>query len=187
MIYLNDDIAGFDLTAALPMLSAQRREQLQKFRHELGRKTCAMAYVLLRQGLQQEYGLQEAPLFCYGEHGKPHIAGRPDIHFSLSHCRAGVICALSDRPVGVDIESIRRYDDSLARYTMNESELQLLSASDHPGLDFTRLWTMKEAVLKCGGSGINDHLKQALEGVTGIETTVNEEKGYVYSVYPALS
>lgn len=184
MIYLNDDIAGFDLQAALPMLSAQRLEQLQKFKHELGRKTCAMAYVLLRQGLEQEYGLLEPPVFNYNEYGKPYIAGHPDIHFNLSHCRAGVICALSNRPVGIDIESVREYNDSLARYTMNEQELQLINASEHPDLTFIRLWTMKEAVLKWNGSGITNNIKDALEGVTGIETTVNEKKGYVYSVYP---
>ena len=41
MIYLNDDIEHFDWQAALPLLSEQRREQCLKFKHELGRKTCA--------------------------------------------------------------------------------------------------------------------------------------------------
>jgi hypothetical protein len=40
-------------------------------------------------------------------------------------------------------------------------------------------------VLKWDGSGITNNIKDALEGVTGIETTVNEKKGYVYSVYPS--
>jgi 4'-phosphopantetheinyl transferase len=87
--------------------------------------------------------------------------------------------------VGIDIESVREYNDSLARYTMNEQELQLINASEHPDLAFTRLWTMKEAVLKWDGSGITNNIKDALEGVTGIETKVNEKKGYVYSVYPS--
>ncbi len=187
MIYLNDDIEGFDLQAALPMLSEQRRQQLQRFKHELGQKTCAMAYLLLCQGLREEYGLLEPPLFDYNEHGKPHIVGYPDIHFNLSHCRAGVICVLSHCPVGIDIESVREYNDSLVRYTMNEREQQLISASEQPAVAFTRLWTMKEAVLKCKGTGITDNIKCALDGVTGIETSVNDKKGYVYSVYPGLS
>ena len=102
MIYLNDDIAGFDFDAALPLLSEQRREQALKFKYELGRKTCAMAYLLLCEGLQKEYGLTERPVFEYGEHGKPAIIGHPDIHFNLSHCREAVICAVSNRPVGID-------------------------------------------------------------------------------------
>ena len=38
MIYLDDNIEGFDLQAALPMLSEQRREQLHKFKHELEKR-----------------------------------------------------------------------------------------------------------------------------------------------------
>ena len=60
MIYLNDDIAHFDFDAALPLLSDQRREQAMKFKYELGRKTCAMAYLLLCEGLEKEYGLTAA-------------------------------------------------------------------------------------------------------------------------------
>lgn len=43
MIYLNDRIDEFDLQAALPLLSEQRRQQALKFKFELGRKTCAAA------------------------------------------------------------------------------------------------------------------------------------------------
>ena len=84
MIYLNDHLDDFDFNAALPLLSEQRRQQALRFRHELGRKQCAAAYLLLCEGLQQEYGISERPLFDYGEHGKPVIVGHPDIHFNLS-------------------------------------------------------------------------------------------------------
>ena len=47
MVYLNDHIADFDWEKALPLLSEQRREQTLKFKYELGRKTCAGAYLLL--------------------------------------------------------------------------------------------------------------------------------------------
>ena len=182
MIYLNDDIAGFDFEAALPLLSDQRREQALKFKYELGRKTCAMAYLLLCEGLRQEYGITERPVFDYGEHGKPIIVGHPDIHFNVSHCREGVICVVSDRPVGVDIESIREYKESLVRYTMNDCEVQQIEQAEHPEVEFIRLWSMKEAVLKLSGKGIVDNMKGVLTGHEQIETVYNEEKKYIYSV-----
>lgn len=182
MIYLNDDIAGFDFDAALPLLSEQRREQALKFKYELGRKTCAMAYLLLCEGLQKEYGLTERPVFEYGEHGKPAIIGHPDIHFNLSHCREAVICAVSNRPVGIDIESIREFKDSLARYTMNEQEVQQIEQAAQPNVEFIRLWTMKEAKLKLTGHGITDNMKHVLDGSEHFETVINEKKGYIYSV-----
>ena len=169
MLYLNDDIAGFDFEAALPLLSEQRRQQALKFKHEQGRKTCAMAYLLLCKALRQEYGITELPVFEYGEHGKP--------------CEA-VICVVSNRPVGVDVESIREYRDSLVRYTMNDQEVQQIERAERPDVEFIRLWTMKEAVLKLSGRGIVDDLKHVLTDAKTSEltTVVDPEVRYMYSI-----
>ena len=156
MIYLNDNLESFDFEASLPLLSAQRREQALQFRYELGRKTCAAAYLL--------------------------IAGHPDIHFNLSHCREAVLCVVSDRPVGCDVESIREFHESLVRYTMNDAEVRQIEQAPHPATEFIRLWTMKEAVLKLSGEGIRDDLKGVLQGKDGFQTVVNQEKNYIYSI-----
>lgn len=183
MVYLNDDIAHFDFEAALPLLSEQRREQALKFKHELGRKTCAAAYLLLCEALQQEYGITEKPVFEYKEHGKPMLVGHPDIHFNFSHCREAVVCVVSDCPVGIDVESIREYKESLVNYTMNDDEAQQITLSDNPALMFTKFWTRKEALLKLTGEGIGGRsMKEVLTGTEEIETVVCKEKNYVYSV-----
>ena len=100
----------------------------------------------------------------------------------MSHCREAALCALSDKPVGVDVESIGRYNESLVRYTMNDDELQQILTADRPDVAFTRLWTMKEAVLKLSGEGLHNNLKEVLTGVTGITTVVSPDERYVYSV-----
>ena len=182
MIYLNDDIEHFDWEAALPLLSDQRREQCLKFKFEQGRKTCAAAYLLLCEGLQKEYGLTEKPVFEYGEHGKPSLVGHPDIYFNMSHCKEAAICVLSDKPVGVDIESIRRYSESLARYTMNDEEMALIEKAERRDVEFIRLWTLKEAVLKHSGEGIRNDMKHVLDGLKQAKTQINEKKSYIYSV-----
>ena len=183
MVYLNDDIEHFDWQAALPLLSPQRREQCLKYKHELGRKTCAAAYLLLCEALRQDYGIQEPPVFDYGEHGKPVIVGHPDIHFNLSHCREAALCAVSSQPIGVDVESIHRYSESLARYTMNDEEMAQILQAENPALVFTQLWTRKEAVVKLTGHGISNDMKHVLEDVPfEIETVANADKNYVYSV-----
>ena len=192
MIYLNDHLFDFDLDAALLELSEQRRQLALRYRHELGRRTCAAAYLLLCEGLRKEYGITEKPVFEFGEHGKPSIIGRPDLHFSLSHCREAAICVLSDRPVGIDIESVGRYNDRLVRYTMNDEEMAQILASNRPDIAFTRLWTQKEAVLKCTGEGIGNDLKNVLKKFressptthrpSPITTVESPDERYVYSV-----
>ena len=182
MIYLNDDIEHFDWEAALPLLSEQRREQCLKFKHEQGRRTCAAAYLLLCEGLRKEYGIEEPPVFEYGEHGKPSIVGHPEIYFNISHCREAAICVLSDKPVGVDIESIRTYNESLARYTMSDEEMIQIERAERRDVEFIRLWTLKEAVLKCSGEGIRNDMKRVLDGLKHVKTVINEKKCYIYSV-----
>ena len=73
MIYVSEDIWEFDLEAGLKDISEQRREQALKFKFEQGQRLCVLAYQLLKEGLQKEYGITENPIFEYNEHGKPSI------------------------------------------------------------------------------------------------------------------
>ena len=181
MVYIDEHIDDFDLQAALPEISEQRRLQALRFKFERGQRTCVLAYLLLKKALREEYGLTENPLFEYGPHGKPFIVGHPEIHFSLSHCREAVACAVSDRPVGIDVESVQRYRESLAQYTMNDEEQRLIVAAKRPDVAFIRLWTMKEARLKLTGEGITNDLKSALSGGSWQFTTVERlDKNYIY-------
>ncbi len=184
MIYIDDRIFEFDLTSALQQISSQRREQAVRFKHELGQRTCVLAYLLLKRALREEYGINENPVFEYNEHGKPSIVGHPDIYFNFSHCREAVVCAVSNQPVGIDVESVRVFKESLVRYTMNDDEVQLILSAERPEVAFTRLWTMKEARLKLTGQGIQDNLKTVLDEAHPKRYTTVEclEKGYIYTV-----
>ncbi len=183
MVYIDEHIDDFDLQAALTEISEQRRLQALRFKFERGQRTCVLAYLLLKKALREEYGLTENPLFEYGPHGKPFIVGHPEIHFSLSHCREAVACAVSDRPVGIDVESVQRYRESLAQYTMSDEEQQLIAAAERPDVAFIRLWTMKEARLKLTGEGITNDLKSALDGGSWQFTTVERlDRNYIYTV-----
>jgi len=182
LIYLNDCIEDFDLFRALPLLSEQRRNQCLKYKRELGRKTSALAYMLLCEGLRKEYGISEKPLFKYGKHGKPSIVGHDDIHFNISHCCNAVVCAINSHPIGVDVESLSSFDISLVSYTMNTHEQERIICSPRPDIEFIRLWTMKEAVLKLSGKGLCCDMTTILTGNESVCTVVNLEKEYVYSV-----
>lgn len=183
-VYINDHIDLLDLSAALRQISSQRREQALRFKYEQGQRLCVAAYLLLKEALEEQEGITENPVFEYGEHGKPFIAGRPELHFSLSHCKEAAVCVLSRKPVGIDVESIGRYRDSVARYAMNDEELRQIQQAERPEVEFTRLWTMKESLLKMTGEGINDNMKGVLQN-TGKECfTIIEkiDKNYIYTI-----
>lgn len=87
--------------------------------------------------------------------GAPHLPSHPHLHISLSHCRTAVAAAVSESgPVGIDIESRRRVSDALAARVCSPAELDTIHRSDDPEMAFLRLWTRKEAALKCRRTGI---------------------------------
>ena len=177
---LSEEIWDFDLEAGLREISEQRREQALKFKYELGQRLCVLAYQLLKKGLCEEYGITENPIFEYNEHGKPSIVGHPEIFFNMSHCKYAAACVISDKPIGIDVESIREYREGLVSYTMNDEEVHEIESAENPAAAFIRLWTMKEATMKLIGTGISNDMKNVISDNFAY-TTVEKDR-YIYTV-----
>ena len=176
-----DQVSEETIAELLPLASDQRREQALSYKHLFGQFACLKSYVMLRELLEQQ-GLSHPFIFAQNEHGKPYLKDHPDVHFNLSHCKNGIMVAVSDQPIGVDIESYRNVSDSLIRYTMNEAEQHIIQTSDDPIRTFTEYWTKKEAVFKLRGTGITKDLHCLLDGGELVETFVNTDKQYAYSI-----
>ena len=67
----------------------------------------AQAYDLLERAARLHWGWDRLPEMAREERGKPYFPGAPQYHFNLSHSGPFALCALSDRPVGVDIQVVR--------------------------------------------------------------------------------
>ncbi|HOG24919.1 MAG TPA: 4'-phosphopantetheinyl transferase superfamily protein [Bacteroidales bacterium] len=136
----------------------ERTRKMMGYSRIQDRKLCAAAYVLLIYALKKEKLFTRLPLFAYGPCNKPGLSNYPDLHFNISHCEGVVVCALSQTPVGIDIEKVMPYDDELARYICNPVEYQWINAiSGQNALRLTEMWTRKESGVKCLGTGIDCH------------------------------
>jgi 4'-phosphopantetheinyl transferase len=189
MIEIYDDMAQIteeEILHLLPLVSDERREEALKYKHLFGQFACLKSYVMLRELLEQQ-GLSHPFRFGYNEHGKPFLKDYPEVHFNLSHCKNGIAVVVCDQPVGIDIESYRQVSDSLLKYTMNEEEQRIIHESDDPIRTFTEYWTKKEAVFKLRGTGITHDLHGLLQGDEQVETFVNPEKQYAFSVATDLA
>ena len=176
-----DQLSEEEIQRLLPLVSDERRDEALRFKHLFGQFASLKSYVMLRELIERQ-GIAHPFRFDHNEHGKPFLKDHPEIHFNISHCKNGIAVAVSDQPVGIDIESYRQVSDSLIRYTMNEEERHIIGESDDPVRTFTEFWTKKEAVFKLRGTGITKGLHELLNGDEHVETYVNTRKGYAYSV-----
>ena len=148
------DCTWNSVQAMLPRVSEQRRAQALQFKHAFGQYACLKSYLILQDLLREHYGIEGDLVFSYNEHGKPMLKEVSNIHFSISHCKEAIAVAVADRPVGIDVETLRMPSEALAEKVMDKGEKLRFDISDTPEDFFTAIWTAKEAVMKCRGTGI---------------------------------
>ena len=162
MIYIFDRLDQYTdeaYEAHLASLPTWRREKALQYKKLDDRKRSVLAFVLLQRALREEYGITEVPEFVYNEFGKPSLPNLP-IHFSLSHCKDAVACAVSDHNIGIDVESIVPYTPDVARRVCTADELKMLEQSSNKDVEFIKLWTVKEAISKYEGMGLSLQFEQ---------------------------
>lgn len=148
-LLLDRSLTGLEETELIQMLPPQRRERLFRMRLPEKRQEVLCAYMILRRALREQYRWQEIPPVGYGSDQKPFFPDFPQVHFNLSHTEGAVMAALSDQPVGVDLERIRPLSP-MARRRL---------AGDVTEEAFFRDWVRREAVGKWSGSGVRPHEK----------------------------
>ena len=109
---------------------------------------------LAAAGAEYTYGLTPLTL---GEHGKPSLAARPDIHYNLSHAKGVCACMTDADECGIDCECVREHKPRVAARVFSPAELETLAALPEHERDmfFFRIWTLKEAFVKAVGVGIS--------------------------------
>jgi 4'-phosphopantetheinyl transferase len=133
---------GFDKTLVLYFSDAANRLSGNEFARDI------LGEYLVIDGRKLKLG--------YGTYGKPFLVGFPGIFFNISHTACAMICAVSDRPVGIDIEKKRKINRRiLSRYFTENERNYVFSESCHQDERFTRIWTMKEAYVKFTGKGLH--------------------------------
>lgn len=121
---------------------------------------------LLCRALEERYGISREKggelEILKGAHGKPYLKDYPRIHYNISHCRGLAAVAVGDSPVGIDVERVRPYRETLPEKVLSKAELRQMEAAGKDGKTelFFRFWTLKESYVKAEGCGITVPLKE---------------------------
>ena len=117
--------------------------------HEAGRR-------LLRQLWDTHVG-GDLPEIAVSARGKPYFTDG-DWHFSISHTKRRVFCALSRENIGIDAEELdRNISLSLAEKILSPSEKAQFDAAEDKRTALLKFWVLKEAAAKLSGEGLRGY------------------------------
>ena len=147
------DILQEDGTPSTDYMSEERRQRVEAMRFEADRLRTVAGENLARQMLAERLGCAPADVALqWDENGKPVVPGT-GLYVSVSHSGAYVVCAVDDKPVGVDVETVREVDEKFMRRVCSEEELAYALRGGDVQRRFWELWTAKEAIFKLTGHG----------------------------------
>lgn len=112
-----------------------------------------LARRLLALLVSRHYGLESLPEIATDGNGKPYFPNHRDIHFSLSHSRNVAVAVVAYAPIGCDVEHISDFEltPELKDLCLNAAEQSIIDRSAAPFVEFTRIWTRKESIIKRSG------------------------------------
>lgn len=139
-------------------LSDSRKAHIDRMKKEEDKKRSLLASLLVQELLEKQ-GV--AATLERDGNNRPYLEGC-DLFVSITHSHEAVACALSQEPVGIDMEKIEPVRAALVRYVCRPEEWEYVQQGQ--SIDarleekqmlrrFFEVWTAKEAWFKKQGSG----------------------------------
>jgi 4'-phosphopantetheinyl transferase len=154
------ELTQAELGEAKALLSDEERLRAARFHHKLDEVRFVMTRATLRVLLGQALALSPtAVAIGYNTFGKPQLADAGSLKFNVSHSGDVALIALANgAAIGVDVEQRRDGISAQALLDQIASANERAALSVLPNPDRTpallRLWTLKEALLKAQGLGL---------------------------------
>lgn len=89
------------------------------------------------------------------EAGKPYFENKNDVFFNVSHSGEWCFAALSDKPVGIDVQKIKELKSNVAKRFFDAGEIAYIEADEEKSIERTiEVWCIKESYVKMIGEGL---------------------------------
>ena len=153
------DVTPEQVMAYEALLTIDERQQAARFGRWAARVRFSAGRATLRKLLGHYSGQQPSAIVLQKTKKGKLLADAGLPNFSLSHTGDWIAIALVDRlQIGVDIEIVQpiQVDMAMIRHAFDVFEAQTLALlpPEKRGVEFYRMWTLKEAYLKATGQGL---------------------------------
>lgn len=142
----------------LKRIRERTREEVVTFKNVKVRRLKCLGEIMVSELIEKLWQIQAKEYsIVKAKHGKPYIQMQTGIFYNLSHSGNYMVCALSDREVGIDIQQMGTYKFQIAERFFHQNEIQTFVQCDPKERAnlFYRYWAAKESFLKYTGTGLS--------------------------------
>lgn len=144
VIFVDTNTNSLESLLLSKYLSLENKKEISRFLLEETKKEKAASFILKNKYIGEYY---------LNEFNKP-ISDKCE--FNISHSKGVVVFIMDNTPIGIDIEKIREVDTNLVDHISNDKEKEYITNKEK----FYEIWTNKESLVKCIGTGIVDKINE---------------------------
>ena len=152
-----DEISEIEMSKVLILLSNEQREYIIN-KPSAKRRQSLAARVLLYKLLNKHHPDVNLCNLRFNENGKPYITDNENIYISITHSHDMVGCAVSEKPIGIDVEKKRDVAVKTINRVCTVCEQKYLEKQP---MDFFKFWTAKEALYKAVNDSFSNVIKHS--------------------------
>ena len=144
-------------------MSRERQNEISRIVSQAKRNSRIASDYLCKKAISEFCGISKDEItFKKNAFGKPYAENLP-VYFSISHSADVVVCAVSDKEIGIDIEKIKPFNIKAAEKFATKKEIEHITSANN---GFFEIWTLKEAYFKCIGTGLGADIKNVSFEIT---------------------
>lgn len=148
--YTDDDYKNF-----IKLIHKEKANKISKLINNDDKKRSILGEILLIKLLKNKNINYSSIKIIKNKYGKPYIHNI-NIYFNISHSNNLVICGISDKEIGIDIEKIKNVKPNIINQFTTENEKKYIEEKKELfNKRSLEIYTLKEAYFKCIGTNLN--------------------------------
>lgn len=187
--YFKEQLSEPSFGRYLDCLPHEMQKKIMRFRFWQDSQASLFGKLLLSRGLADLGLFYHLSEIKYTSYGRPYFSN--GIDFNISHSGGFIACAFTTTgKIGIDIEEVRPISIQDFRNIFHDDEWNDITTSSHVEHVFFHYWTIKEAIVKADGKGLNIPLKKifvkneetVLDGAVWYYQNISLQDNYIVKI-----
>jgi len=153
------DISEEKINELCLLIDSEKKYKVEKYINKKDKIRTLIGEILIRTIIFEKLKIDNKYIkLNKNQYGKPYLKDYPNFNFNISHSGEYVVCAVDNKPIGIDVEEVKyigNEDIAKSFFTAKEYEYIINHDLELQLNKFYEIWTLKESYIKCCGQGLS--------------------------------